>query len=177
MIEAHEVEEVSLGDFVLTGGLIAEQALIDATVRAFFLEKSGAEGETATARRAHLTHFIDFADYSAQRMILGDGPELMAQIETEFDNLEDALVFAEGQAEPVNLLRLRTALTGCYEIWGSTNMACVGLTPLWRRMRTNGQQSWTIVMSRFPTSYFQRYERPLVYRNQKFGPHLGQRRA
>lgn len=33
VIEAHELEEVSLGDFVLTGGEIAAQALIDATVR------------------------------------------------------------------------------------------------------------------------------------------------
>lgn len=33
VLDAHEVEEVSLGDFVLTGGEIAAQALIDATVR------------------------------------------------------------------------------------------------------------------------------------------------
>ncbi len=32
-LEAHAVEEISLGDFVLTGGEIAAQALIDATVR------------------------------------------------------------------------------------------------------------------------------------------------
>ena len=33
MIEEFSIEEVSLGDFVLTGGEIAAQALIDATVR------------------------------------------------------------------------------------------------------------------------------------------------
>jgi tRNA (guanine37-N1)-methyltransferase len=33
VIEHHGIEEVSLGDFVLTGGEIAAQALIDATVR------------------------------------------------------------------------------------------------------------------------------------------------
>ncbi len=33
VLEAHDVIEVSLGDFVLTGGEIAAQALIDATVR------------------------------------------------------------------------------------------------------------------------------------------------
>jgi tRNA (guanine37-N1)-methyltransferase len=33
VLDAHGVEEVSLGDFVLTGGEIAAQALIDATVR------------------------------------------------------------------------------------------------------------------------------------------------
>lgn len=33
VLDSHRVEEVSLGDFVLTGGEIAAQALIDATVR------------------------------------------------------------------------------------------------------------------------------------------------
>lgn len=33
VLEARDIEEVSLGDFVLTGGEIAAQALIDATVR------------------------------------------------------------------------------------------------------------------------------------------------
>ena len=33
VLDAYEVEEVSLGDFVLTGGEIAAQAMIDATVR------------------------------------------------------------------------------------------------------------------------------------------------
>lgn len=33
VLEARQVEEISLGDFVLTGGEIAAQALIDATVR------------------------------------------------------------------------------------------------------------------------------------------------
>ena len=33
VLRAHEVEEVSMGDFVLTGGEIAAMALIDATVR------------------------------------------------------------------------------------------------------------------------------------------------
>ena len=33
VLQAHAIEEISLGDFVLTGGEIAAQALIDATVR------------------------------------------------------------------------------------------------------------------------------------------------
>ena len=33
MLDSYAVEEVSLGDFVLTGGEIAAQAMIDATVR------------------------------------------------------------------------------------------------------------------------------------------------
>lgn len=33
VLDAHKVDEISLGDFVLTGGEIAAQALIDATVR------------------------------------------------------------------------------------------------------------------------------------------------
>jgi tRNA (guanine37-N1)-methyltransferase len=33
VIDHHQIEEVSLGDFVLTGGEIAAQAMLDATVR------------------------------------------------------------------------------------------------------------------------------------------------
>ena len=88
------------------------------TVREFFLEKSDDAGETYSARTAHLSHFIEFAEFRAQRLILGDGPQLMEQIQTEFDNLEDALAFAEGLDDPGSLLRLLTALTGYYEIWG-----------------------------------------------------------
>lgn len=33
VIDAYEIEEISLGDFILTGGEIAAQAMIDATVR------------------------------------------------------------------------------------------------------------------------------------------------
>ena len=33
VLDHHDVEEVSLGDFILTGGEIAAQALLDATVR------------------------------------------------------------------------------------------------------------------------------------------------
>lgn len=88
------------------------------TVREFLLEKLEEAGETRPARTAHLSHFIDFAEYRAQRLILGNGPELLAQIQTEFDNLEDALVFAESLEDPSMLLRLLTALTGYYEIWG-----------------------------------------------------------
>ena len=33
LLDHHQIEEVSLGDFVLTGGEIAAQALLDATVR------------------------------------------------------------------------------------------------------------------------------------------------
>ncbi|MDA5095144.1 LuxR C-terminal-related transcriptional regulator [Aliiroseovarius sp. KMU-50] len=88
------------------------------TVREFLLETLTEAGETNDARSAHLAHFIEFAEYRAQRLILGDGPELMAQIQTEFDNLEDALVFAESQDDPSLMFRLLTALTGYYEIWG-----------------------------------------------------------
>ena len=88
------------------------------TVREFFLERASEAEETDGARAAHLAHFIEFAEYRAQRLILENGPEMMAQIQTEFDNLEDALDFAESQDDPKSLLRLLTALTGYYEIWG-----------------------------------------------------------
>ncbi len=88
------------------------------SVREFLLEMLQETGEEVDARSQHLSYFIDFAEYRAERLILGDGPKLMAQIQTEFDNLEDALVFAESHQDPGLLLRLLTALTGYYEIWG-----------------------------------------------------------
>lgn len=88
------------------------------SVREYLLEMLADSGRETEARSAHLSYFVDFAEYRAERMILGDGPRLMAQIQTEFDNLEDALVFAESQEDPSALLRLLTALTGYYEIWG-----------------------------------------------------------
>lgn len=88
------------------------------SVREFYLGKLSEAGESDTVRAAHLAHFVDFSEYRAHLLILGDGPELMAQIQTEFDNLEDALVFAESRDDPSLLLRLLTALTGYYEIWG-----------------------------------------------------------
>ncbi|KMW58435.1 Signal transduction response regulator [Candidatus Rhodobacter oscarellae] len=88
------------------------------TVREYLLEQLVENGEVLPARSAHLAHFIDFSEFRAEHLILGDGPILMAQIQTEFDNLEDALIFAESLSDPSALLRLLTALTGYYEIWG-----------------------------------------------------------
>lgn len=88
------------------------------SVREFLLEMLQTAGAEEEARAAHLAYFIQFAEHRAERLILGDGPDLMAQIQAEFDNLEDALVFAERQEDPSQLLRLLTALTGYYEIWG-----------------------------------------------------------
>ncbi len=88
------------------------------TVREFHLEKAREANETEAAREEHLAHFIQFAEHRAQRLILGNGPELMTQIQIEFDNLEDALGYAESQGDTESLLRLLTALSGYYEIWG-----------------------------------------------------------
>ena len=88
------------------------------SVREFLLEMLQDSGAEAAARAAHLSYFIDFAEYRAERLILGNGPELMTQIQAEFDNLEEALMFADSVEDPSKLLRLLTALTGYYEIWG-----------------------------------------------------------
>ncbi len=52
VIEAYGIEEVSLGDFVLTGGEIAAQALLDATVRLL----PGVLGNEASAEEESFSH-------------------------------------------------------------------------------------------------------------------------
>jgi len=52
VIEAYEIEEVSLGDFVMTGGEIAAQAMIDATVRLL----PGVLGNAASTEEESFAH-------------------------------------------------------------------------------------------------------------------------
>ncbi|MDA9009258.1 LuxR C-terminal-related transcriptional regulator [Alphaproteobacteria bacterium] len=88
------------------------------SVRHFLLQKLEEAGALAAARTLHLTHFIDFAEARAQRLVFDDGPVLLSQIQTEFDNLEDALTYADSLDDPSQILRLLTALSAYYELRG-----------------------------------------------------------
>jgi tRNA (guanine37-N1)-methyltransferase len=60
-LEAHAVEEISLGDFVLTGGEIAAMALIDATVRLI----PRVLGNQASAEEESFSHgLLEFPQYT-----------------------------------------------------------------------------------------------------------------
>jgi tRNA (guanine37-N1)-methyltransferase len=61
VIEAYGIEEVSLGDFVLTGGEIAAQALIDATVR---LIPRVLGNQTSTEEESFSEGLLEFPHYT-----------------------------------------------------------------------------------------------------------------
>lgn len=61
LLDHHAIEEVSLGDFVLTGGEIAAQALIDATVRLL----PGVLGNQASTEEESFSHgLLEFPQYT-----------------------------------------------------------------------------------------------------------------
>lgn len=61
VLEAHRVEEVSLGDFVLTGGEIAAQAMIDATVR---LLPGVLGNQASTEEESHSAGLLEHPQYT-----------------------------------------------------------------------------------------------------------------
>jgi len=61
VLEAYGVEEVSLGDFVLTGGEIAAQAMLDATVR---LIPNVLGNEASTQEESFSTGLLEFPQYT-----------------------------------------------------------------------------------------------------------------
>lgn len=88
------------------------------SIRHFLLQKLEDTSALDAARERHLYHFVDFAESYAPRLVSGKGPELLSQIQAEFDNLESALTYADSLADPGNLLRLLTALSAFYELRG-----------------------------------------------------------
>lgn len=61
VLEEYEIEEVSLGDFVLTGGEIPAQALIDATVR---LLPGVLGNEASTEEESHSNGLLEHPQYT-----------------------------------------------------------------------------------------------------------------
>ncbi len=88
------------------------------TVRQFLLNRLVVSDEIAVIRQRHLLHFLDLAERMAPRLALGDGPECLARLQAEYQNLEDALVWAESCGAHTELLRLVAALSLFYELRG-----------------------------------------------------------
>ncbi len=61
VLDHHRIEEVSLGDFVLTGGEIAAQAMIDATVR---LLPGVLGNEASTEEESHSNGLLEHPQYT-----------------------------------------------------------------------------------------------------------------
>lgn len=61
VLDAYEIEEVSLGDFVLTGGEIAAQAMLDATIR---LREGVLGNEASTQDESHASGLLEHPQYT-----------------------------------------------------------------------------------------------------------------
>ncbi len=61
VLDEYEIEEVSLGDFVLTGGEIAAQAMLDATVR---LQDSVLGNADSTQEESHSNGLLEHPQYT-----------------------------------------------------------------------------------------------------------------
>lgn len=88
------------------------------TVRQFLRTRLLASGEAHAVRQRQLAHFLGLAEQLAPRLPLGDGPRCLARLQSEHDNLDDALVWAESTQARVEMLRLVTALSLFYELRG-----------------------------------------------------------
>jgi tRNA (guanine37-N1)-methyltransferase len=77
VLDHHQVEEVSLGDFVLTGGEIAAQAVLDATVRLL----SGVIGNAASLEEESHSHgLLEHPHYT--RPAVWEGQEIPAVLQS-----------------------------------------------------------------------------------------------
>jgi len=75
VLDAHDVEEISLGDYVLTGGEIAAQALIDATVR---LIPRVLGNQASTQEESFSGHLLEHPQYTKPARWSGrDIPEVL----------------------------------------------------------------------------------------------------
>ena len=75
VLDHFNIEEVSIGDFILTGGEIAAQALIDATVR---LIPSVVGNQKSIFEESFQNNLLEYSQYTKPSTWLGHGvPEVL----------------------------------------------------------------------------------------------------
>jgi tRNA (guanine37-N1)-methyltransferase len=77
VLDHHAIEEVSLGDFVLTGGEIAAQAMLDATVR---LLPQVLGNQASTEEESFSEGLLEFPQYT--RPVVWEGREIPAVLQS-----------------------------------------------------------------------------------------------
>jgi len=98
VLDLHQIEEVSLGDFVLTGGEIAAQALLDATVRLL----PGVLGNAAsTVEESFSDGLLEHSHYT--RPALWEGLEIPAVLQS--GNHADIARWRRAEAESLTRAR------------------------------------------------------------------------
>ena len=107
VLDYHDVEEISLGDFILTGGEIAAQAMLDATVR--LLPK--VLGNQASTEEESFSHgLLEFPQFT--RPALWEGREIPAILQS--GNHAEIAKWRRAEAEAITKAR-RPDLWALYE--------------------------------------------------------------
>lgn len=88
------------------------------SVRQFLQTRLVESGEANAIRERHFTYFVGLAEQLAPRLAFGDGPELVALLEADHDNLDTALEWGDAAAATENMLRFTAALTLFWESRG-----------------------------------------------------------
>jgi tetratricopeptide (TPR) repeat protein len=88
------------------------------TIREYGLERLAASGEEAAARETHAGYFLVFAEEAARDYRAGAPRAAIERLESEHDNLRQALTWALQQPDPAPLLRLTEALWRFWWIQG-----------------------------------------------------------
>ena len=98
VLDHHAVAEVSLGDFVLTGGEIAAQALLDATVR-LLPEVLG--NQASTEEESFSDGLLEFPQFT--RPVVWEGREIPAVLQSGHHG--EIAKWRRGQAEAITKAR------------------------------------------------------------------------
>ena len=107
VLDHHGITEVSLGDFVLTGGEIAAQAMLDATVRLL----PGVLGNQASTEEESFSHgLLEFPQFT--RPTVWEGHEIPAVLQS--GNHGEIAKWRQAQAEAVTQAR-RPDMWAAYE--------------------------------------------------------------
>lgn len=88
------------------------------TVRQFLLRRLAESGEAEAVRVRHLSYFVALSEHAAAGVALRDSATLLAMLESQHDNLESALEFADGSDRRESALRMSTAMALFWELRG-----------------------------------------------------------
>lgn len=112
---AHLVDKSMLGADHLSSPATRYRLL--ETLRQYGAERLDEAGETATVRRRHADHFLDFAQRSASDLRTPAQTESLRQLDLEHDQLRAALAWSR-EENPQLGLRLGVALTNFWQMRG-----------------------------------------------------------
>jgi DNA-binding CsgD family transcriptional regulator/tetratricopeptide (TPR) repeat protein len=88
------------------------------SVRQFLRARLVDSGEADAARERHFRYFLGLAEQLAPHLALGDGPQCLAGLEADHDNLDTALEWGANADASVEMLRFTAALTLFWELRG-----------------------------------------------------------